>query len=467
VAHERSGKTRGEALARLMSVSAAISYSHFWMIALKTLVRKPAGAALLCTLLFSLPFSATELKKVVHSDAADFIVYLNAAYLVRAHRSADIYDSADTGEDPQLRRAAPDSVFAESAVAHGIADIGVYVYPPFFADTLLPLTPLSPHGALQVWRVCNVLALIATALLLAWLFGEPALGLFSALAIAAVLLFRTDLTAIFWEQATILLLLLTTAGIVFYAKGWIRASAIAVALAAAIKLTPGILVLPLLFWAEWRWLRWFAAAFLLCVALTCAVNGPAVVADFFLHVMPPMSNGTPGILNCSLPSAIQMFGSALAGVKVEGVLLVPVPHALVIFSKAVSLVVLVAAYTCLARRKRPALPLERATILALIALLGVAIAPVSWRHAYTIAVPVLFLLWSKALRGKFSTPWLFFLCFATVEFGFIVDTLLAKFLHGVAFSAITLIGPCCALALIFHQLCAVRTDSPDLGSKRA
>lgn len=428
------------------------------MMALKTLTKKPAGVALLLTLLFSLPFSATELKKVMHSDAADFVVYLNAAYLVRAHDSADIYDSADTGENPQLRRADPTSVFAKTAVAHGIADIGVYVYPPFLADTLLPVASLSPHGALQVWRVCNVLELVATALLLAWLFGEPILGLFSVLAILAALLFRADLTAIFWEQATILLLLLTTAAVVFYAKGWVRASAIALALAAAIKLTPGILVLPFLFWAEWRWLRWFAAAFAICILLTCAVNGPAVLADFFFHVMPPMSSGTPGILNCSLPSAIEMFGAALSGVRVEGVLFVPVPHALVLLSKAIAFLVLIAACICLYRRGRPTLALDRATLLALVALLGVAIAPVSWRHAYTIAVPVLFLLWRQALRGKYSRPWLLFLCFATIEFGFIVDTLLAKFLHGIPFSAITLIAPLCALVLIFHEICAPNQD---------
>jgi predicted small integral membrane protein len=247
-------------------------------------------------------------------------------------------------------------------------------------------------------------------------------------------------------------LLLWTAGIVLYCKGFARASAIALALAAAIKLTPVIVFVPFLLWKDWRWLRWFFGSLAACVGLICIVNGPATLADFLFHVMPPMSAGIPGILNTSLPGAIEMLYAGITGVDVENVYYITVPAAVITVGKLASAACLLAAFACLVRIARPAEVFSRAKILALIALLATCTSPVAWRHAYTVVIPLLFLLWHEALHRECSYAWLVMLGFATIEFGFIVDTLIAKVAHGWAFGAVPLIGPVCGLILIFHEL---------------
>ena len=427
--------------------------------ALKNLLRTRVGLALAFTILVSLPFSATEVDKLLHSGAGDFKVYLNAAHVVRNHQSIHIYDGADTGLNPQLRPSIPGSIYFQTALAAGMTDVGLYVYPPTLADAMLPFTFLSLHHARIAWWALNGIALVATALLLVWLFDYPLFSLGALAAIVALLLFRTDLTAMYWGQVTIFLLLLWTAGIVFYVKGYPRTSAMLLAFAAAIKLTPVLVLLPFIFWKDWRWVRWFLGSVLACILLICAVNGTAPLADFAFHVMPPMSAGIPGILNTSLPGAIEMLAAGIRGVDVEHVYFITVPSTVVLFAKLLSLAVLVAAAVAIFRVGTNPSRIDRARILALVALLSTCISPVAWRHAYTVVVPLLFLLWSQALRHRPSNLWLAMLIFSTLEFGFILDTVAAKVAHGVFFSAVPLIGPLCALVILFHELAAMRVSS--------
>jgi len=434
----------------------AAEHAHAKHRSLAAIFRSKVGMVLAITVLVSLPFSATEGKKLLESGAGDFQVYLTAAHLVRDHQSVHIYDGADTGKDPQLRRAVPGTLFYQTAADHGVVNVALYVYPPTLADALLPLTLLSYEHARIAWWAGDVLALIASALLMLWLFNVRAISMAGAATVLAFLLFRTDMTAVYWGQVTVYLLLLWTAGIVLYAKGHLRSSAVLLALAAAIKLTPVLVLLPLLFWREWRWCRWFCGALAAFALAICAINGPATLADFAFRVVPPMSGGIPGILNCSIAGGTEMLWAALHGVDVKNIYFVPIAADAVKLGKGIALATLAAVFLLIARIPRPASVLQRAQIVGMVALLSVFTSPVAWRHAYTVCCPLLFLLWNEALEQGASNAWLAMLAFATLEFGFIVDTLLAKALHGAAFGAVPLLGPLTATIVIAHQLLSIK-----------
>jgi len=90
----------------------------------------------------------------------DFSMYYTAACLVRSNMSMHIYDVVDRDTNPEIISADPKTVFAQTAHAHGIPRIALYLYPPTLADLLVPLTALSPSAALIVWHALDVLMIV-------------------------------------------------------------------------------------------------------------------------------------------------------------------------------------------------------------------------------------------------------------------------------------------------------------------
>ena len=90
-------------------------------------------------------------------DQVDFKVYLTAAQLVREHKGVEIYNDADTGQNPQMRFATPGSIFQQTAASIGIPWVRLYVYPPTLADLLVPFTFLSLQHACDAWLALNFL----------------------------------------------------------------------------------------------------------------------------------------------------------------------------------------------------------------------------------------------------------------------------------------------------------------------
>lgn len=417
--------------------------------------KKRALLGLGIALAATLPFTIAEVTKEVPPPMPDFKVYVTAAELVREHKSADIYDGADTGADPQLRPSPAGSPFYNIAVAKGVNAPGVYVYLPTLADALVPLAPLPLPAAVRAWLLIDVLALFGTAVLLGWMLGHAPLDRFTLLTFLALLLFRADMSSIYWGQVTIILLLLWTGGIACFAKRHVRESAIFFALATAIKLTPAIVILPMLFWRQWRWTAWYFASLAGILGLLCWVNGPRTVADFFFHVMPPMSGGVPGVMNATLASGINLVYAATHPGGFQR-LYITVPRSVTMFAKAISLLAFVTVMVTIYRARQLAGPWERAKVLGLVAVLSLIVAPVSWRHAYTISFPILFLLWLEAFSGYLSNLRLLVLTACTIEFAFIFDSLLGKITHGIAFAAAPFFAPCAGLVLIFSTINAMK-----------
>jgi hypothetical protein len=418
--------------------------------------------ALALAFCLTFPFTVAELTKIVPPPMPDFRVYLTAAELVREHKNVDIYDGANLGIDPQGQPAPIGSEFYKVALTKGMPAPGVYVYLPTLADALLPLTPLPLRAALHAWLLIDVLAMLAIAALLSWMVRRPLLGRLTLLIFLALLAFRPDTSAIFWGQISIILLLLWVAGTACFARQHIALSAIFFALGTAVKLTPVIVILPMLFWKQWRWTAWFLASLAGILVLLCWINGPATVAEYLFHVMPPMSSSVAGVMNATFASGVKMLYAAahpggfqmLSGGFQKHV---TVPPSVTLAGRGVSMLAFLAAMTAIYRGRRLAGKLDRAKMLSLVAVLSLIVSPVSWRAAYTFAFPILFLLWMEAFQEEIPRWRLALLAACTMEFAFLFDSLLGKITHGPIFAAAALFAPCAGLLLIFATMNAIHS----------
>ncbi len=414
-------------------------------------------AAFLLALFICLGVTA---RQVHRPNLADFQVYDAAAELVREHRSIHMYDDADNEKVFQLKFAGSDTPFTQAAHRLGIAQVRLYIYPPILADLLLPLTFVSARTAGFVWLLINLSALFGIAWLMARLLDYRPAGLAGLSAVVGLFaLFSTGMCLI-WGQVTIVLLLLWTAGLFFYLRGRHAASAFVFALATAIKLTPLLVVVPLLVWREWRWLRAYAG-FLLCfVAAMCLLNGPASLADYAFHVTPSMSGGgTPTAENKALLASAQMFYVALHGGAVNPVVMA-IPSSVIFFGKLCSLLSVVAAIVCVYRLGARLPMADRLLTLALFAVLSVCVAPISWKHAYIVVFPVLGILWARAFRERVPNGRLLFLTFCSLELGsFVFDSLAGKLTHGAVEGVLFFLAPATGLTLVFTQLAAMRSPA--------
>jgi hypothetical protein len=423
-------------------------------VASQTHVRIAASLTLLLLLLLA---GSEFIKGVGTSDQFDFKVYLTAAQLVREHKGIAIYSDADTGQNPQMRFATPGSTFQRTAASIGIPAVRLYVYPPTLADLLVPFTFLSLQHASDAWLTLNLLSILGAAMLVTWMLYDTVFHVACIGFFFGILLFRGNGWSFGEGQISSVLLLLWTAGIVCYVKGFKRASAVAFALATSIKLTPLIVLLPFLVWREARWVRWYALSLAAICLILCLVNGPQSLLDYALHVMPPMSAGCVSTSNVSLPSGLQQLYLGFTGKPVEEHAVIP--KAILFGSKliagAIMLLTLIGIYRLGPLRSI----MERAKILALIALLSLYCSPVAWRSAYGIVFLAAFFLWREAFTSRITQLGLLLLVLGTLQFSFFFDTIFLRFTHGVLLSATALLTPAFGCLLVFYTFRSMRLST--------
>jgi hypothetical protein len=217
------------------------------------------------------------------------------------------------------------------------------------------------------------------------------------LAVAAYSFFPIH-EAISEGQILIVMLALWTIGIVAYFDDRMILSAAAFALATAFKVTP-ILILPLFFlWKDRRWIISYLSISLGLVGAMVAINGPETVC-LYAKVMLAMGDGIPATLNKSLSSLVTwVYYGRIFTMKSAPEVMANLPRALSIVVKVVSSTFYL---SCLVLVWRSRLLLDRASKAATIAVFGlvtVCVSPVSWRHAYAIALIALTIFWVRALR---------------------------------------------------------------------
>ena len=219
------------------------------------------------------------------AKGSSFSVYYTAACLVRSNMNPHLYDGVERDINPQLVVANPDTTFARTARAHGIPEVMLYVYPPTIADLSVPLTLLSPAAAFVVSGILNLAMLLAASFLLTQMLRIQSPVWAGSVAVFLVL-FRPTLSCLHFGQASILLLFLLMAGVSLHAHGRKNIAGFLFALAAAIKLTPLIVIVPIIAWRDWKILRALALWSVAIMGALWIVNGSGTLNLFFRLVLP-------------------------------------------------------------------------------------------------------------------------------------------------------------------------------------
>jgi len=353
----------------------------------------------------------------------DFESYYSAAVLARQHQGAAIYGGADDVSDVKLLDWVPsDAPLAIAAQRAGVEKVRSYVYPPILADILIPLS-LAPLPAAKIlWSVMNVTSILLVVLMLGRMMGFDCFGSGSLLLLLGLLFSSPVYSCLFWGQVTLILTLCWMFGLYAYMKGWRAASAFVMALAAAIKLTPLVVLVAFVIWKDWRWVRDFAISLIFFFLVMGAISSPYALKDYFSHVLPSMSRGLPELSNHTIAAAIQYLYVALQGAPIFPIGLA-IPGGVIQLDKTISMVaLLLVTVVPLYRFRKTMTARDRIVALALIAMVSPAVAPVSWIHAYTVCYPALALLWGEAFTHRISNGKLILLVVCSIILNSIVMT---------------------------------------------
>ena len=175
-----------------------------------------------------------------------------------------------------------------------------FIYPPLFAILMVPFTWLPAAIAPDAWLIMSHLALGVAFWLCIRRFKMQPVAVF--LAIAVTLAFYPLWVESSQAQANLPILLLVTAGILGISGGNARAG-IWIGLATALKLTPGLLIVWLLWERRWRAAAWMGAAFA-GVTAVAAVLRPADTVTYARDVLPQLAHGTAYWSNQSIAGLV-------------------------------------------------------------------------------------------------------------------------------------------------------------------
>jgi hypothetical protein len=161
----------------------------------------------------------------------------------------------------------------------------LYIYPPLWAMLLKPLVPLGEDAFLYATWILNVLMLMAFYFLLHRVLERY--GFTPRLAALAVTVFMTVsmplLRTMFYLQVNLHVLNLVLVSLLAYPRArWL--SALALALAIHLKVSPAALVLAFLLERDWRWLAWLAFFLLAVFGVTVLSDGIGPYFDYLRNL---------------------------------------------------------------------------------------------------------------------------------------------------------------------------------------
>ena len=250
-----------------------------------------------------------------------------------------------------------------------------YIYPPIFAILVSPLALLPQSVAGALWLLLNQLCLAASLLIvIRWLRPSP---LAIAMVIAATVTFYPLWVDAVQGQANLPLLLLVTLGVAGVIRGESR-FAIAIGAAAALKLTPAILLIWLALDRRLKPAAWMLAGFGALTLIGALLRFRDTLV-FFTQVVPSLAPGTAVYANQSLAGFLERI--LTANPYTTPWLAIPWTH-LVVVLLAIGLIGIWFWRT----REQTAL-IRVAAFLPLAPLLS----SVSWPHHLVILLPVIWL----------------------------------------------------------------------------
>ncbi|HVP57412.1 MAG TPA: glycosyltransferase family 87 protein [bacterium] len=272
----------------------------------------------------------------------------------------------------------------------------VYLYPPLLASLLEPLVRFGPMLVAAVFWVCNMLALIVFYALLVAALGRYGFSQrLSALVTMSFMVVNVPvMRTLFYGQVNLHVTNLMLIALVAY-PGVPALSALALALAVHIKVSPIVLALPFIMAKDKKWIAWFVLFLAALAGITLVGHGTEPFRDFVTNITSVYSTTGINFRQNSVDSLVRSTALVL-GVPVEKVL--PVTLAL----KGVLLVLLLATVFVCAKRKSFRAEGPGAVVMnttpALLLLMLIA-SPLIWEHH-----PVFVALTFLVIIRKLETP---------------------------------------------------------------
>jgi alpha-1,2-mannosyltransferase len=264
----------------------------------------------------------------------------------------------------------------------------VNTYPPFAAVVFVP-TALASLGAVKVASVVvNLVLLVVVARLSLRLAGGPVTAA-ATLVLSAVALWSEPVaTTLFYGQVNLALVALVLWDATLPPESRLRG--VGIGLAAAVKVTPGLLVVYLVLTGRFRAAAVAGATFLTTLGLTALVDAHATWSYWTHHLFDVARMGRlENAANQSVRGWLVRFHHARD---------IPSPELLLVAA------VLVAGLACavLAYRR-----LGEAWGLLAAVVTGLLVSPISWSHHWVWCVPILALLWFQARAWVIPTLFVF------------------------------------------------------------
>ena len=273
-----------------------------------------------------------------------------------------------------------------------------YIYPPLFAVVMKPLSRLPFATAYFVWTVGTVLA-VAWAVLLSLSLAGVRVGARLAVVLGVgVFSYYPLWDNLFFGQISGVILFLFAAGVWLLVRNRALGSALCFAVATMIKLTPVLVVPVLIIHRRWKWL--VAYAMFMAALLGGAVwqAGWAEHAEFLHKALPSMSCGAPVCTNTSVVAFVQEL--FLGGVPRSTHPLETIPAGACAVSRWVALAIYLLMIGRCWMRRRDGLVVRD---IVLIAMLGIAVSPISWWHHSVLDLLPFIYLWGTGVKSRALT----------------------------------------------------------------
>lgn len=337
-------------------------------------------------------------------DVNDFKAYYTSALAVRTGQAERFLYSDPARMNLGLL---PDQPWVDFAVSAGVPHPSAYIYPPFFAVAMAPLTLLPYHAANLVWFALNV-TLLAGSLAMLLALGRECLGRLEALPSVVVIFvslnFFPTIRAMQCGQTGFVMLCLTAGGLLALVNRRDAMAGAILALAAAIKLTPILLLIWLAWIGRRRAAAWGAATLGLLTLISIGVAGWDNVALYVTGFLPTLSRGAATYANQSINGFLNRVltdqSLTVFGFSDE-------PMSVWLLTRTSAVMLLGAAFWLTRRKKKQAalregdrLSKDRLSLgYALVVLTTLLVSPISWEHHYVIAlVPLAVMVFALSRR---------------------------------------------------------------------
>jgi len=315
----------------------------------------------------------------------DFPVYYTGAVVARGPGDHRLYYPA--GKQGILLASVPsDTPWGQTARAVGFNNTLHFIYPPFAALILEPLSRARWQVSLLAWRVALAALMLVSIYLTLVLAGKDNLLLKFVLSAAAVFSFFPFTETLFQGQIDPIIVFLWVTGVYFIRAERPVWSALCFAVGTLVKVSPVVAVGLFLLRRQWKWLFSYVAWMALLTGIAVWRLGWENHYLWLTQVLPELSHGVAYYANKSLAALI--FELYLHRVPVVSAY--DVPSWLGMIVKGVNFLVYsgVLLYFWRKNRRPTAIEFELVTL----ALVTILISPVAWRHHYLLTlIPVIYM----------------------------------------------------------------------------